>query len=135
MSSPSLHGRGTLHRRLKDFNSAIDDYIKATELCEEEGAEATEAQRQLLLTYNDFAVHCYTKGFFEEAVLLLNKALKAEKNEKGLYVNRGGSGALPGWRLSLCEGIPGWGSCSLRWALSPTWLSCLFLNIFKSQRL
>ncbi|XP_067398296.1 tetratricopeptide repeat protein 16 [Emydura macquarii macquarii] len=81
--------RGTLHRRLKDFNSAIDDYIKATELCEEEGAEATEAQRQLLLTYNDFAVHCYTKGFFEEAVLLLNKALKAEKNEKGLYVNRG----------------------------------------------
>ncbi|XP_074829681.1 tetratricopeptide repeat protein 16 [Natator depressus] len=81
--------RGTLHRRLKDFNSAIDDYIKATELCEEEGAVAMEAQRQLLLTYNDFAVHCYTQGFFEEAVLLLNKALKGEKNEKGLYVNRG----------------------------------------------
>ncbi|XP_044848407.1 tetratricopeptide repeat protein 16 isoform X4 [Mauremys mutica] len=81
--------RGTLHRRVKDFNSAIDDYIKATELCEEEGAVAMEAQRQLLLTYNDFAVHCYTQGFFEEAVLLLNKALKGEKNEKGLYVNRG----------------------------------------------
>ncbi|CAM2103644.1 unnamed protein product [Caretta caretta] len=81
--------RGTLHRRLKDFNSAIDDYIKATELCEEEGAVAMEAQRQLLLTYNDFAVHCYTQGFFEEALLLLNKALKGEKNEKGLYVNRG----------------------------------------------
>uniref|UniRef100_A0A8C8RNR0 Tetratricopeptide repeat domain 16 n=1 Tax=Pelusios castaneus TaxID=367368 RepID=A0A8C8RNR0_9SAUR len=81
--------RGTVHRRLKDFNSAIDDYIKATELCEEGDAEATEAQRQLLLTYNDFAVHCYTKGFFEEGVLLLNKALKGEKNEKGLYVNRG----------------------------------------------
>ncbi|KAM9117230.1 tetratricopeptide repeat protein 16 isoform 2-T4 [Pangshura tecta] len=81
--------RGTLHRRVKDFNSAIDDYIKATELCEEEGAEAMEAQQQLLLTYNDFAVHCYTQGFFEEAVLLLNKALKGEKNEKGLYVNRG----------------------------------------------
>ncbi|XP_038230093.1 tetratricopeptide repeat protein 16 isoform X2 [Dermochelys coriacea] len=81
--------RGTLHRRLKDFNSAIDDYIKATELCEEEGAVAMEVQRQLLLTYNDFAVHCYTQGFFEEAVLLLNKALKGEKNEKGLYVNRG----------------------------------------------
>ncbi|XP_077692376.1 tetratricopeptide repeat protein 16 [Eretmochelys imbricata] len=81
--------RGTLHRRLKDFNSAIDDYIKATELCEEKGAVAMEAQRQLLLTYNDFAVHCYTQGFFEEALLLLNKALKGEKNEKGLYVNRG----------------------------------------------
>ncbi|KAG6933942.1 tetratricopeptide repeat domain 16, partial [Chelydra serpentina] len=80
--------RGTLHRRLKDFNSAVDDYIKAMELCEE-GAVAMEAQRQLLLTYNDFAVHCYTQGFFEEAVLLLNKALKGEKKEKGLYVNRG----------------------------------------------
>lgn len=65
-----------------------------------------EAQRQLLLTYNDFAVHCYTQGFFEEAVLLLNKALKGEKNEKGLYVNRGGSKALLGWQWSLCEGIP-----------------------------
>ncbi|XP_074871957.1 tetratricopeptide repeat protein 16 [Carettochelys insculpta] len=81
--------RGTLQRRLKDFNSAIDDYLKAAELCEERGAAATEVQQQLLLTYNDFAVHCYTKGFFEEAVQLLNKALKGEKNEKALYVNRG----------------------------------------------
>nr|XP_025038384.1 tetratricopeptide repeat protein 16 isoform X2 [Pelodiscus sinensis] len=81
--------RGTLHRRLKDFNAAIDDYIKAAELCEEGGAEAMEVQQQLLLTYNDFAVHCYSKGSFEEAVMLLNKALKGEKNEKGLYVNRG----------------------------------------------
>jgi len=43
-----------------------------------------------LLTYNDFAVECFSKGFFEEAIILLNKAIKGEKREKGLYVNRGG---------------------------------------------
>ncbi|MGH0169179.1 UNVERIFIED_CONTAM: hypothetical protein FKN15_056391 [Acipenser sinensis] len=48
-----------------------------------------EAQRQLLLTYNDFAVHCFTRGFYEEAVMLLNKAIGMEKREKGLYINRG----------------------------------------------
>uniref|UniRef100_H2YQ59 Uncharacterized protein n=1 Tax=Ciona savignyi TaxID=51511 RepID=H2YQ59_CIOSA len=47
------------------------------------------AQRQLLLTYNDFSVYCYHKGFYEESVILLNKAIKGEKNEKGLYINRG----------------------------------------------
>ncbi|XP_053138044.1 tetratricopeptide repeat protein 16 isoform X2 [Hemicordylus capensis] len=83
--------RGNLLRRLKDFNAAIDDYLGAVELCKEEEGEALrlEAQKQVLLTYNDFAVHCYSKGFYEEAVLLLNKAIKGEKNEKGLYINRG----------------------------------------------
>ena len=28
-------------------------------------------------------------GFYEEAIILLNKAIKGEKSEKGLYVNRG----------------------------------------------
>ena len=49
-----------------------------------------EAQRQLLLTYNDFAVECFLGAYFEEAIILLNKAIKGEKREKGLYVNRGG---------------------------------------------
>ena len=43
--------------------------------------------------------HCYLslgsndvflQEFYEEAVILLNKAIKGEKHEKGLYVNRGG---------------------------------------------
>jgi hypothetical protein len=50
-----------------------------------------ESQRQLLLTYNDFAVECFTKGFYDEAIILLNKAIKGEKREKGLYINRGGN--------------------------------------------
>ncbi|KAH0615575.1 hypothetical protein JD844_005016 [Phrynosoma platyrhinos] len=82
---------GNILRRLKDFDAAIDDYLKAVDLSkEEEGSEVrSEAQKQVLLTYNDFAVHCYGKGCYEEAVLLLNKAIKGEKNEKGLYMNRG----------------------------------------------
>nr|XP_056716148.1 tetratricopeptide repeat protein 16 [Euleptes europaea] len=83
--------RGAILRRLKDFSAAIDDYLQAVEICKaEEGSQVgAEAQAQVLLTYNDFAVHCYAKGFYEEAVLLLNKAIKGEKKEKGLYINRG----------------------------------------------
>ncbi|XP_054853246.1 tetratricopeptide repeat protein 16 [Eublepharis macularius] len=83
--------RGNMLRQLKDFSAATDDYIKAAELCKaDEGNQiGAEARAQVLLTYNDFAVHCYTKGFYEEAVLLLNKAIKGEKREKGLYINRG----------------------------------------------
>lgn len=84
-------------RRLKDFEAAIEDFLKAMELSkdvEEEEAKAVnkDAQKQLLLCYNDFAVHCYSKGSYEEAILLLNKAIKGEKNEVGLYINRGGKG-------------------------------------------
>ncbi|XP_058015553.1 tetratricopeptide repeat protein 16 [Ahaetulla prasina] len=83
--------RGTLLRRLKDFSAAIDDYLRAVELCRpDEASEVrSEAEKQVLLSYNDFAVHCYFKGCYEEAVLLLNKAIKGEKNEFGLYMNRG----------------------------------------------
>ncbi|XP_068925282.1 tetratricopeptide repeat protein 16 [Petaurus breviceps papuanus] len=84
--------RGTLFRRLKDFDAAIEDFLKALELGpedEEDNEVARQAQRQLLLTYNDFAVFCYTKGAYEEGVLLLNKALRGEKREKGIYINRG----------------------------------------------
>ncbi|XP_062815499.1 tetratricopeptide repeat protein 16 isoform X2 [Anolis carolinensis] len=83
--------RGTLLRRLKDFNAALDDFLKAASLSKGEDGEEVraEAQKQVLLTYNDFAVHCYTKDCYREAVLLLNKAIKGEKDEKGLYMNRG----------------------------------------------
>ena len=84
--------RGALHRKLGDYNAAIDDFLLALDKCDhdEESPVYTDSQRQLLLTYNDFAVECFTKGFFEEAIILLNKAIKGEKREKGLYVNRGG---------------------------------------------
>ncbi|XP_056011713.1 tetratricopeptide repeat protein 16-like isoform X2 [Ostrea edulis] len=83
--------RGSLHRRLGDYNAAIDDFLLALDKCEhnEESPVYIDSQRQLLLTYNDFAVECFTKGFYEEAIILLNKAIKGEKREKGLYINRG----------------------------------------------
>ena len=84
--------RGSLHRRLGDYNAAIDDFLLALDKCDhnEESPVYIDSQRQLLLTYNDFAVECFTKGFYEEAIILLNKAIKGEKREKGLYINRGG---------------------------------------------
>lgn len=47
-------------------------------------------KRQVLLTYNDFSIQCYEKGYYDDAIVLLDKAIKTEKNEKGFYVNRGG---------------------------------------------
>lgn len=38
-----------------------------------------------------FLIVVLRKGFYNEAVVLLNKAIKGEKNEKGLYINRGGT--------------------------------------------
>lgn len=92
-SSTSISfSRGALHRKLNDFNAAIDDFLLALDKCDhnEEDKVYINSQRQLLLTYNDFAVECFSKGFFEEAIILLNKAIKGEKSEKSLYVNRGG---------------------------------------------
>ncbi|XP_071339987.1 tetratricopeptide repeat protein 16 isoform X2 [Trachinotus anak] len=105
--------RGILYRRLKDFTAAIEDLVLAMELSEGEPEEEekgegviigqTEAARdederdsfekrvefQLVLTYNDFAVQCFSRGQFAEATLLLNKAIEEEKDQPGLYLNRG----------------------------------------------
>ncbi|CAL1536379.1 unnamed protein product [Lymnaea stagnalis] len=83
--------RGALYRKLNDFNAAIDDFLLALDKCDhnEKDPVYKKSQRQLLLTYNDFAVECFHKGFYDEAIILLNKAIKGEKSEKSLYVNRG----------------------------------------------
>ncbi|NWX92813.1 TTC16 protein, partial [Nothoprocta pentlandii] len=81
--------RGTLLRRLKSFRAAREDLARARVLAAEGGPEARDAQRQLVLTHNDCAVRCYALGLFEEAVALLDAALRDEKHEEGLYVNRG----------------------------------------------
>nr|XP_020730576.1 tetratricopeptide repeat protein 16 isoform X2 [Odocoileus virginianus texanus] len=82
--------RGTLYRRLQDFDLAVEDFLKALDMMSEHQEELVQqAQRQLLLAYNDFAVRCYLQGAYQESVLLLSKALKDEQQEKGLYINRG----------------------------------------------
>ncbi|XP_054586289.1 tetratricopeptide repeat protein 16 isoform X2 [Nothobranchius furzeri] len=97
--------RGTLYRRLKDFTSSIEDLAVAAELSHEEQVrmEVTgqtgardqspslqeEAQTQLAITYNDFAVQCFGRGLYAEATLLLNKAVGEEKSLAALYLNRG----------------------------------------------
>ncbi|XP_051022245.1 tetratricopeptide repeat protein 16 [Acomys russatus] len=82
--------RGTLYRRLQQFEPAVEDFLKALDMVTDSRDNLVQqAQRQLLLTYNDFAVHCYTQGAYQEGVLLLNKAIRDEQKEKGLYINRG----------------------------------------------
>ena len=56
--------RGAAHRKLGDFNAAIDDFLLALDKTDhnEEDAVYVDAQKQLLLTYNDFAVECFSKG-------------------------------------------------------------------------
>lgn len=82
----SLCHRGALLRWLKDFSAAREDLARARELG---GPEAQEARQQLAVTYDDCAVHCYTLGWFDEAVMFLGKApWRDKRREKGLYVNR-----------------------------------------------
>nr|XP_048288093.1 tetratricopeptide repeat protein 16 isoform X4 [Myodes glareolus] len=81
---------GTMYRRLQQFDPAVEDFLKVLDMVTDSQDSLVEkAQRQLLLTYNDFAVHCYTQGAYQEGVLLLNKAIRDEQNEKSLYINRG----------------------------------------------
>lgn len=88
--------RGVLFKRRKDFNSAIDDFLLGIEkLNKVDGTSFDQQlmnnfQRQVLLTYNDFAMQCFEKGYYDDAIVLLDKAIKIEKNEKGFYANRGG---------------------------------------------
>ncbi|XP_074526579.1 tetratricopeptide repeat protein 16-like [Halichoeres trimaculatus] len=104
---PRLHlFRGILYRRLKDFTAAIEDLVQAVELREREEEEEEEERQevrdqekppslqeeahfQLVLTYNDFAVQCFSRGLYAEATLLLNKAIEEEKGQACLYLNRG----------------------------------------------
>ncbi|KAM6965406.1 tetratricopeptide repeat protein 16-like [Aplochiton taeniatus] len=99
--------RGTLYRRLKDFTAAIDDLVLAIELSEGRVAHQRslgaqnqstqeelrslqkDAQNQLVLTYNDFAVQVFSRGYYTEATMLLTKAIQDQKDESGLYINRG----------------------------------------------
>lgn len=84
--------RGSLYRRLGDFNAAVDDFLLAMDKCQhrQDSPIYHNASKQLLLTYNDFAMECFKQRHFESAITLLNKAIKEEKREKGLYLNRGG---------------------------------------------
>jgi hypothetical protein len=77
-----------------DFNAAVDDFLLAMDKCEhrQDSSIYTNASRQLVFTYNSFAMECFKQRHFDSAVTLLNKAIKEEKTEKGLYMNRGGKG-------------------------------------------
>nr|XP_021326661.1 tetratricopeptide repeat protein 16-like [Danio rerio] len=95
--------RGILYRRLKDFTAAIEDLVLAVEFCgiEEESPQGKpqddsdgleeEARTQMVLTYNDFAIQCFSQGLYSEAVILLNKAIEKQRDASELFINRGDS--------------------------------------------
>lgn len=49
-----------------------------------------DAQTQLVLTYNDFAIQCFSRGLHSEAIMLLNKAIEKQRDASELFINRGG---------------------------------------------
>ncbi|TSM85952.1 Tetratricopeptide repeat protein 16 [Bagarius yarrelli] len=93
--------RGTLYRKLKDFTGAIEDLMLAVEFCnvraehskmekpEEFKSLEQDAHVQLVLTYNDFAVQCFTQGFYSKATKLLTNAIQEHRDESRLFINRG----------------------------------------------
>ncbi len=91
-----------MYRRLKDFTAAIEDLILAVEFYGvgedppqggvQDNSEdlEEEAQTQLVLTYNDFAIQCFSRGLYGEAIMLLNKAIEKQRDASELFINRGG---------------------------------------------
>ena len=53
--------RGVLHRQLGCHNEAVDDLLLAMHKCGHQYSAAVykDACRQLVITYNDFAVECF----------------------------------------------------------------------------
>ena len=53
--------RGAFYRQSGDYNRAVDELLMALEMCgyDESCSVYSTACRQLVLTYNDFAVFCF----------------------------------------------------------------------------
>ena len=54
--------RGAIHRQTGNYSKAVDELLTAVDKCGGEGRGSrvyTASCRQLVLTYNDFAVQCF----------------------------------------------------------------------------
>ena len=53
--------RGAIHRQNGSYNNAVDDFLLAMNKCghQYDNEVYKQASRQLVLTYNDFAVECF----------------------------------------------------------------------------
>ena len=78
--------RGSLHRRVNNFNEAVDDLLLALDKCDScECEDYKQAQKQLLITYNDFAVYCYDRVWVFAVIQLIDNSYTLTV----LYPNRG----------------------------------------------
>ncbi|KAI3372949.1 hypothetical protein L3Q82_023389, partial [Scortum barcoo] len=77
---------------VKDERGSVQEVrgqAEVGDMKDERSSVQEDANFQLVLTYNDFAVQCFSRGLYAEATLLLNRAVEEEKSQAGLYLNRG----------------------------------------------
>ncbi len=53
-----------------------------------------QVQKQFVLIYNECSLKCLQTGFVDDAIELLNRAMKYERSFAELYINRGGKTRL-----------------------------------------
>ena len=89
--------RGLVYRRLGDYKKAVDDLLESIakmEMVEASDPSAAhimaDSRRQLILLLNDMSIDCFRRSMFDEAITLLNRAIRFDRNEVAFYVNRGG---------------------------------------------
>jgi hypothetical protein len=53
-----------------------------------------QTQKQFVFIYNECSLKCLQTGFIDDAIELLNRAMKYERSFAELYINRGGKNLI-----------------------------------------
>jgi len=67
----------------------------------EDNALYQQAQKQFVFIYNECSLKCLQTGLYDDAIELLNRAIRKEKTSAELYMNRGGDGFICSSRKHL----------------------------------
>ncbi|CAF0841401.1 unnamed protein product [Didymodactylos carnosus] len=83
--------KSIIYRNMKKFELASDECLLVFDKLNhnEQHRLYQQAQKQLVFIYNATAIKCLEKGLYDEAIELLNRAIKDEKSTYELYMNRG----------------------------------------------
>jgi hypothetical protein len=77
---------------MKKYELATDECLLVFDKIghEQEHKLYQQAQKQFVFIYNECSLKCLQTGFFDDAIELLNRAIKYEQSFAELYMNRGG---------------------------------------------
>ncbi|CAF0762254.1 unnamed protein product [Didymodactylos carnosus] len=83
--------RSIIYRKMKKFELASDECLLVFDKLnhDEQHRLYQQAQKQFVFIYNATAIKCLEKNLYDEAIELLNRAIKDEKSTCELYMNRG----------------------------------------------